>query len=81
MSSVVQINYELIGRTFVHTDGEIKCVGSSYSFEGEWCTNVVVHVQATVTLHEEKFLIDADSVRVSSKGLILTCEPLSLIHI
>ena len=34
-----------------------------------------VHVQATVTLQEEKFLIDADSVKVSSKGLILTCEP------
>ena len=75
MNSVVQVNYELIGRTFVDTDGEIECVGSSYSFEGEWFTNVVVHVQATVTLQEEKFLIDADSVKVSSKGLILPCEP------
>ena len=75
MNSVVQINYELIGRTFVDSDGEVECIGSSYSFEGEWFTNVVVHVQATVTLQEEKFLIDADSVKVSSKGLILPCEP------
>ena len=36
---------------------------------------MVVHVQATVTLQEEKFLIDTDSVKVSSKGLILPCEP------
>ena len=60
---------------FMSTDGEIECIGASYSFEGEWFTNVVVHVQATITLQEEKFLIDADSVKVSSKGLILPCEP------
>ena len=75
MNSVVQVNYELIGRTFVDSDGEVECIGSSYSFEGEWFTNIVVHVQATVTLQEEKFLIDTDSVKVSSKGLILPCEP------
>ena len=75
MNSVVQVNYELIGRTFVVTDGEIECIGASYSFEGEWFTNVVVHVQATIMLQEEKFLIDANSVKVSSKGVILPCEP------
>ena len=75
MNSVVQVNYKLVGRTFVDSDGEVECIGSSYSFEGEWFTNVVVHVQATVTLQEEKFLIDTDSVKVSSKGLILPCEP------
>ena len=75
MNSVVQVNYELIGRTFVDSDGEVECIGASYSYEGEWFTNVVVHVQATITLQEEKFLIDTDSVKVSSKGLILPCEP------
>ena len=45
------------------------------SFEGEWVTNVVVHIQATITLQEEKFLIDIDTVKVSSKGPILSCEP------
>ena len=27
MNSVVQVNYELIGRTFVDTDGEVECIG------------------------------------------------------
>ena len=75
MNSVVQTNYELVGRTFVDTDWEIECVGYSYSFKGERFTNVVVHIQATVTLQEEKFLIYTDTVKVSSKGLVLTCEP------
>ena len=37
MNSVTQVNYELIGHTFVDTDGEVECVGSSYSFEGRRC--------------------------------------------
>ena len=34
-----------------------------------------MHIQATVTLQEEKFIIDTDTVKVSLKGLVLTCEP------
>ena len=67
MNSVTQVNYELIGHTFVDTDREVECVGSSYSFEGEWFTYVVVHIQATITLQEEKFLIDIDTVKVSPR--------------
>jgi hypothetical protein len=66
---------ETKGRTWVTEEGEVKCKGEKFDYEGKHYEDVVISHQLAITLVEDTALINSDGTLVTNQEeIILACQ-------
>jgi hypothetical protein len=63
------------GRTWVTEEGEVKCKGEKFEYEGKHYEDLVISHQLAITLVEDTALINSDGTLVTNQEeIILACQ-------
>jgi hypothetical protein len=66
---------ETKGRTWVTEEGEVKCKGEKFDYEGKHYEDLVISHQLAITLVEDTALINPDGMLVTNQEeIILACQ-------
>jgi hypothetical protein len=66
---------ETKGRTWVTEEGEVKCKGEKFDYEGKHYEDLVISHQFAITLVEDTALINPDSTLITNQEeIILACQ-------